>query len=62
LKTGHTHEYVEFVRTNGEGHTLEKHYEVPEVEDQGTLLDLTAAGSLLGSEDAGPKFSPLDVS
>jgi hypothetical protein len=41
---------------------MDKGYQSPAVEDYGTLVDLTAAGSLVGFEDAGPKFSLLDVS
>lgn len=39
-----------------------KPYESPTVEDYGSLAELTAAGSIFGAEDAGPKFSILDVS
>jgi hypothetical protein len=42
--------------------TLDKRYESPAVQDYGTLVDLTAAGNIVGFEDAGPKFSLLDVS
>lgn len=35
---------------------------VPTVSDYGTLIDLTAAGEIQGFEDAGVKFSFLDVS
>jgi hypothetical protein len=41
---------------------MAKTYESPAVDDKGTLVDLTAAGSLVGLEDAGPKFTLLDVS
>ena len=41
---------------------MDKRYEVPAIEDYGSLVDVTAAGNLIGSEDAGPKFSILDVS
>jgi hypothetical protein len=42
--------------------TLDKRYDAPAVQDYGTLIDLTAAGNVVGFEDAGPKFSLLDVS
>lgn len=40
----------------------EADYNSPEVDDLGTLSEMTLAGQLTGSEDAGPKFVILDVS
>jgi hypothetical protein len=37
-------------------------YEEPVVQDYGDLLSMTQAGEIQGFEDAGPKFSILDVS
>jgi hypothetical protein len=37
-------------------------YEGPTIEDYGDLLSMTQAGELQGMEDAGVKFSILDVS
>ena len=37
-------------------------YEEPVVQDYGDLLEITRAGEIHGMEDAGPKFSVLDVS
>jgi hypothetical protein len=37
-------------------------YTQPEVVDLGDLVQITQAGELLGEEDAGAKFSFLDVS
>ncbi len=42
---------------------VENHpYEGPTIEDYGDLLSMTRAGELQGMEDAGVKFSILDVS
>lgn len=37
-------------------------YEAPVLEDYGDLMQMTQAGEIQGVEDAGPKFSFLDVS
>lgn len=42
--------------------TKDPGYSSPQIEDLGTLVQMTLAGEIQGFEDAGPKFSLLDVS
>lgn len=37
-------------------------FATPTITDYGDLVELTAGGELIGTEDAGTKFSLLDVS